>query len=404
MDIEALLQTPYNSSLLHKPKPQLRKVALQLARAVTLLILLSSASSQNAHPVGPTLRPGTLIPGRSMITARSDHTATFTADVQVMLAGGTDQHGVILASTEIYNPNTEQFTPAGKMLFPRTGHIAAKMGDTKILIAGGRTRGGAVLASSEDYDFETGKFTRQGDMHVRRVHATATVLIDGRLLVTGGEDGTQPLDSAETYDLLNGKWTLVGKMTTPRVHHTATMLMDGKILLVGGLGKHRTALASAEIFDPQTNRFTAAGDLHEARFGHTATRLSTGKILIAGGARGTGKSDALKSAEIFQLTPAQAVPGQPMSGDSIGTGNLTVARAQLPNSYTLRDGRAVVVGGASNAEVYESRVGDFREIPGSMGDDCYAPVSIQLMDGSIRIFGGTNAKGISTAKSWIYRP
>ncbi len=349
--------------------------------------------------MGPTLRPGTIIPGRDMTIARSGHTATFTADVQVMIAGGTDARGVILASTEIYNPNTEQFTPAARMLTPRTGHIAAKMGDAKILIAGGRTRGGAILASSEDYDFETGKFHRRGDMHARRIHTTATVLLDGRLLVTGGDDGSQPLASAETYDVLNGKWSLVGKMTTPRAHHTATLLMDGKVLIVGGTGPHNTVLASAEIFDPKTNQFTPVGNLHDARFGHTAARLLSGRVLIAGGSRGKSKGDVLNSAEIFELKPAQ-----PLAGDFVATGDLNQARTQLPDSYVLTDGRAVVIGGAPTGEVYETRQGQFREVPGSMSDVWTAPVTIQLMDGSIRIFGGEDAKGVSTAKSWIYRP
>jgi hypothetical protein len=33
----------------------------------------------------------------------------------------------------------------------------------------------------------------------------------------------------------------------------------------------------------------------------------------------------------------------------------------------------------------------------------YYPATIMLMDGTTRIFGGADAKGVSTAKTWIYR-
>jgi hypothetical protein len=130
-----------------------------------------------------------------MTTPRGGHTATILPDFKVLIVGGKRENGTVLATTEIYDPTTETFSPAGKMLVPREGHIAASLEDSKIVIAGGATRGGVPLSSSEDYDFETGAFTARGNMHARRVHAAATVLRDGRVLVTGGEDGKLPLAS-----------------------------------------------------------------------------------------------------------------------------------------------------------------------------------------------------------------
>ena len=34
----------------------------------------------------------------------------------------------------------------------------------------------------------------------------------------------------------------------------------------------------------------------------------------------------------------------------------------------------------------------------------YSSAALQLMDGTTRIFGGYDSKGVSTAKTWIYRP
>ncbi len=348
---------------------------------------------------GADLPPGTLLPGPSMSVARSHHTAAFTADGRILIAGGVGPGGIILATTEICDPNKEKVIPAARMLFPRADHISVKLGDTKILMAGGRTRGGAALASSEDYDSEENHFTRQGDMHARRIAPTATMLRDGRVLVTGGEDGTQPLASAETYDLLNGHWTLVGNMTTPRAHHTATLMLDGRVLIAGGTGLHHAVLASAEIFDPRTNRFTPAANLRESRFAHTAGLLSTGKVLIAGGMRGPAAGDALQSAEIYWPKP-----GQPAGGDFVPTGSLLEPHVRLSNSYTLLDGRVVIVGGAASAEIFDPRTNSFRTVTGGFDTARYHAATIQLIDGTLRIFGGADAKGASTAKSWIYRP
>jgi hypothetical protein len=46
----------------------------------------------------------------------------------------------------------------------------------------------------------------------------------------------------------------------------------------------------------------------------------------------------------------------------------------------------------------------FRTVDGSLDTARYYPAIIQLMDGSTRIFGGADSKGVSTAKTWIYRP
>jgi hypothetical protein len=369
------------------------------ARFLFVGFLVAGAASQTAPlPKHPPLPVGQLTAGRDMTAARAGHTATTLPDFTVLVAGGRQEHGVILASTEVYDPNTEKFTKAGKMSVPRAGHIAAVLEDAKIIIAGGITQGGAVLASSEDYDFETGKFTVRGNMHARRVHMTATTLRDGRILVTGGDDGTQPLDSAETYDVLTGKWTPVGKMTAARAHHTATRLSDGRVLIVGGTGAQHAVLASAEIFDPKTNQFTAVASLHQARYGHTAALLSTGKVFIAGGASGPGSkqilpTQVLASAEIYD----------PQHGTFTSAGNLTEPRFQ-PESSTLLDGRVLIVGGAASVEIYDPRAGTFGATAGSLDAARSNLAIIQLMDGSARVFGGADARSTSTAKTWAYRP
>ena len=156
---------------------------------------------------------------------------------------------------------------------------------------------------------------------------------------------------------------------------------------------NQTALASAELFDPKINRFIPGASLHQARSSHTAALLSNGDVLIAGGADGTGHTP-IASAEVYKTDTGSFSP----------TGNLIEARIQLPDSTSLLDGRVLIVGGAASAEIYDPKLGSFRTVEGSLDTARYHSAALQLMDGSTRIFGGFDSKGVSTAKTWIYRP
>lgn len=115
-------------------------------------------------------------------------------------------------------------------------------------------------------------------------------------------------------------------------------------------------------------------------------------MLIAGGAGATHAP--LASAEIYD----------PASGSFKVTGNMAEPRWKLPPSTALLDGRVLIVGGAASAEIYDPKAGSFRTAAGGLDTARYDSAALQLMDGSTRIFGGYDSKGVSTAKSWIYRP
>src|SRR5271170_1365545 len=65
------------------------------------------APSQTTGRARPGLPVGSLTSGREMTTARAGHTATVLPDFKVLIVGGRQAHGVILASTEVYDPTTE---------------------------------------------------------------------------------------------------------------------------------------------------------------------------------------------------------------------------------------------------------------------------------------------------------
>ena len=149
---------------------------------------------------------------------------------------------------------------------------------------GGLDSAGNPLASAEMYDYLTGNFSSTGSMATPRQHHRAILLYTGKVLVTGGRPTatTNVLNSAELYDPVSGTFTPTGDMLRYRRLHRATELPNGKILITGGLGgTSNTAnsfLNGAELYDPATGTFTfTTGSLITARYNHQASYCTQGR-------------------------------------------------------------------------------------------------------------------------------
>jgi hypothetical protein len=317
--------------------------------------------SPTADP-SPTARPvGGLRGAAPMNPALTDPVAVRLSDGRVLITGGRQKqsNGITLLRTqtaEIYESDTDKFTPTGSMADARAGHTATLLSDGRVLAVGGidASDGFDNLASAEIYDPATGKFTRTGSLMQGRAHHTATLLTDGRVLIAGGYGGgTLSLKSAEIYDPDTGKFTATGSMAAARRDATATLLPDGKVLIAGGLDQYATsALASAEIYDPDTGKFSPTGSMTAARTSFAAMGLEDDRVLVAGGMNASGSP--LTSAEIYD----------PATGKFSPAGSTTAAGAFT--AVWLKDTRVLFVATAG-LSLYDPATGTFSPIAAPAG-------------------------------------
>jgi len=214
------------------------------------------------------------------------------------------------------------------MLTPRTDHTATLLNNGKVLIAGGNNNSAAGsngLNTAELYDPVAKTFTAShGTMSTTRTRHTATLLLDGTVLLAGGDNSTT-VTTADIYDPSTDSFhATAGHMTTVRASgHSAVGLPNGKVLIAGGdyPPTNQGFPGTAEVFDPVTGTFTATGAMNEFREAPSVTLLNDGTVLVAGGGAGSLGSGidqtSLNSVELYD----------PASGTFALVSPIAVARA-----------------------------------------------------------------------------
>jgi hypothetical protein len=251
-----------------------------------------------------------------MGTPRMGQTATLLPNGKVLVTGGLQALTVTptqlsavhdaVATTEIYDPVANTWTPGPSMSTPRAGHIAVLRPDGKVLLAGGISWDPviiigwlpAVRRTCELYDPVANTITPAPQMGTARSMIDAVPLGNDRWLFAGGISsltltnlGT-PTNTAEIYDAVANTWTPVGAMATARGNHKAWALGGGQFLVAGGAdGTILTPqpLMTTERFSTATNTFTPGPAMNYPRAGAAAFPTPQGQVQLFGGATTGGQ-------------------------------------------------------------------------------------------------------------------
>lgn len=384
-----------------------RRAAAQIARTA-LVAFAALDSAQANHFILPCedacQRGGGWVLTGSLNVARINHTATLLPDGQVLVAGGSDDDGNLLASAELFDPVTGTWSFTGPMTSPRAGHFAALLPNGTVAAVGGEisccmnnitmesydpasgtwrvignpgpygglfgatvTRSGGIFAAGattyrSDYvtaswlfDPVTDTWAPTGGGPVYRQMPHLTLLPDGAVLVTGGTndpDEVMVARGADLYSPATGVWNATGNPYVQRDAVAPTILANGGVLLTGGYSSLDSAsiyfnfrsavLRSCEVYE-SGGTWRLVGDLNEVRAYHTATSLLDGRVLVAGGWGVDGMNTLAHPAIISTTAELYDADSETWAY----TGPLNRAR-MMHTATRLRDGSVLIVGGVGS--------------------------------------------------------
>lgn len=244
--------------------------------------------------------------GRSMIVARALHTSINLGTGQVLMAGGSDDKGVVTKTCEVYDIPLTRFLPTGSMSFARAGHTATLLPNGRVLVVGGSASVTGVAnflngigKNTEIYNPRTSSWSAGPNLRNSRAGHSAVLLKDGRILIISGistDSLNKPVTttSCEIYDPKSNSIIRTDSLPiSGTLGHRATLLQDGKVLLTGGFKVNGdmtqgSTQANAVVYDPVSAKWASVPSMRQARAFHTAVLQLNGKVLIAGGAVSTG--------------------------------------------------------------------------------------------------------------------
>src|SRR5438876_81582 len=368
-----------------------RRFVSLLAAGATLAIatLVSASTSTQVKPLGP------------LVVPRTAHAATALTDGRILITGGRDSAGNIVAVSEIFDPATETSTAGATLTTPRVDHTATLLPNGKVLVAGGTGASGAVT-SAEIFDPSNptaGFRMLSATMGAARARHTATVLNDGKVLIAGGDDaGTAETSTAEIFDPATETFSsALLAMAAPRIGHTATLFSDDSVLFAGG------NTDSMELFTPADQKFTLDPQkMSAARTGHEAIELSDTRLLFFEGDTG----NTIYTIDEFNhstdtLTLKDTLDAAASSATLLANGKILVLRPDMAGLY---DPNAADASSAFTAF-------DETSVPGSSILLRSGQTATQLSgDKRILVAGGVNALNLSVnpalfnaARIWTHK-
>ncbi|MGD0676782.1 MAG: hypothetical protein ABSC94_15320 [Polyangiaceae bacterium] len=360
----------------------------------------AAPSADGGCPGGGDGGSGTFTCTGGLAVARSAPGGAVLPNGQVLVAGGWNNQ-TLASSAEIYDPALGTFTPTGSM---DSEHYLAGWGSPwpvlangKVLVAGGLDASGALLATAELYDPAAGTFSPTGALGTAIVSYDPVTLQDGSALFVGGYSSvtgatltpggfvfTGGTNQVQHYDPTSGAFASAGTVAEDRLFGCNVLLASGKVLAIGGFqGVSTTFETNIEQYDPSTTSWSTIGTLPAGAVycSVSAFLLPSGKIFLDG--------SYLFDPVALSATPTTNAPPyteetfmQLADGDVLALPPKSAAAA--PNGY-----------------VYHDATGLWTEVgsPGFLGCRGFL-----LSSGEVLVIGGSDSNGMSQAMGMIYHP
>lgn len=335
----------------------------------------------------------------TLVTARSQHTATLLNDGRVLIAGGRSANATeTLGSTEFFDPASNSFKPGPSLTVPRAGHTATLLNDGRVLVVGGTAPAAdgshkfVAVASAEVFDVKRNAFVEVGSLADARVGHTATRLTDGSVLVVGGSRPVhEHLISVERFDPTTNTFSARRPLSLGRWLHDAVLLRDGSVVVLGGrsnqaaldVPKPGVPVASVERYDVESGVWHSVPEMTEARQ-RTAVVGFGDRVAVFG-----GQSTTMSTNYVEWWAPGA-------DGWLQSASHLSVPIAGH-SATLLSSGDVVVIGGEPPNAVDTARIQRWQPaterwcLAGMLKTSRKAHTATRLADGSVLVVGGTSA-------------
>ncbi|MCE2441401.1 MAG: hypothetical protein J4F39_18515, partial [Candidatus Latescibacteria bacterium] len=150
------------------------------------------------------------------------HTATLLKDGRVLIVGDG-----LVGRNVIYDPSSRGVSQAGILQVDRINHKAVLLQDGRVLIVGGTAGKGPFVQTAEMYDPETNTFSPAGVSTGDPL--SAALLPSGTVLLVHSHNGDIVL-----YNPATRAFSPTGHSIGWRSSPTVTLLADGRVMIAGG--------------------------------------------------------------------------------------------------------------------------------------------------------------------------
>jgi hypothetical protein len=305
-------------------------------------------------------------------------------------------------------------------LTARQQHIGCLLSTGDVLLTGGDDGAGTLLASCSRFRLTGSATLTSGSAQARTTYSynwIATAVLPGisadhrltalqgsfagKALRTGGRSAAAvPLATVQIYDTTLNSWTTPVGTLTARWNHAQVRVVDVNdndiVYITGGQTAATTATGNVEKFTTSAGGTVAATALSEAigRAKHEALAVTSTAFIVVGGVRFSAGSPIVRD-DCWGYDEATAT--------AISMGKLSIARERFA-LVKLRDGMAMAIGGSGRSltnettdrainecEIWNNTTNSWGPAP-SMRHARISPQAV-VLGGKVYVIGGTDLAG-----------